>query len=181
MWYKAVIPASGSLTIETDAVGGSLLTDTRLGVYSGSCDAISSIDCNDDNPANGSRFSKISITGRTPGETIYIAVYNYYSDAMENGDFKVSVYDPSIIQLSKDTFDLTSLSFYPNPVENVFNVNYSEPISTIQISTILGQTVLVKKPNSNSVQVDLSNLTSGAYFVKLTSGSLVKTIKIIKK
>jgi hypothetical protein len=180
VWYKALIPASGSLTIETASVSGSALTDTKMGVFSGNCGALTNIACNDDIIPNTNLFSKISLTGRTPGEIIYITVYNYSNSTLTNGEFKVAAYDASIT-LATDTFDLTKFSFYPNPVEDILNLDYSESISTVQVINILGQTVLVKNANSNNSQINLSSLPSGNYFVKLTSGSLTQTIKILKK
>src|SRR5690606_20917338 len=46
VWYTIVVPASGSITIETQSVAGSGLLDTVLSVYSGTCSGtLTSIAC----------------------------------------------------------------------------------------------------------------------------------------
>ena len=177
VWFKAVVPASGKLTIETDLHGDSVFSDSIIGVFSGSCGALSNLACNDDD--GNDAFSKINLTGRTPGETIYIAVYNFSSTSSSNGSFKIAAYDTTL--LSTDSFDAIEFSFYPNPVKNVLNLKYSETISSIEIFNLLGQKVLFKNNDTNNPQVDISNLSRGNYLVRLTSGKSIKTIKIIKE
>jgi hypothetical protein len=45
----------------------------------------------------------------------------------------------------------------------------------------LGQEVFSKTATTNISQIDLSNLSKGAYMVKVASEDLVKTIKIVKQ
>jgi hypothetical protein len=45
----------------------------------------------------------------------------------------------------------------------------------------LGQEMVAKSINANQGSIDLSNLATGSYMVKLTSESGVKTIKVIKQ
>ncbi|WP_312903248.1 choice-of-anchor J domain-containing protein, partial [Chryseobacterium taichungense] len=47
VWYTVTVPASGNLTIETDAVTGSPLTDTVLAVFT-DCGTTTSVACDDD-------------------------------------------------------------------------------------------------------------------------------------
>ncbi|MFN7099539.1 MAG: T9SS type A sorting domain-containing protein [Flavobacterium sp.] len=177
VWFKAVIPASGKLTIETDLQAGSSFSDSVISVFSGTCGTLSNLACNDDE-GNGN-FSKINLIGRTPGETVYIAVYNFSSSNLLNGPFKISAYDTTT--LSTDGFDKETFSYYPNPIQNILNLNYSETISTIEVFNILGQRVLVKKNDASSAQVDMASLAQGQYIVKLTSGDVTQTIKVIKE
>jgi hypothetical protein len=91
VWYTATVPASGNLTIETAEVSGSNLHDTVLLAFTGTCGNLDNVDCDDDDGAGN--FSKIQLTEQTPGSTIYIAVYRYSSN--DDGQFKVSAYDPT--------------------------------------------------------------------------------------
>ena len=45
---------------------------------------------------------------------------------------------------------------------------------------MLGQQVLEKMPNAVNSELDLSGLQTGTYFVKVTIGGVVKTIRVIK-
>ena len=61
------------------------------------------------------------------------------------------------------------------------NVSFSQEISTVEIFNLLGQKVSSKLMNANQGEVDMTNLTSGAYTVRVTSNDQVKTLKVIKE
>ena len=46
---------------------------------------------------------------------------------------------------------------------------------------LLGQEVMTKSSNDAQSQIDMSNLASGTYLVKVTADNQIKTIKIIKE
>ena len=132
------------------------------------------IECDDDDSDDGN-FSKISLTGRTEGETIFIRVWEYGGGTI--GTFKIAAYDAS---LSTQSFTSGTLTHYPNPVKDVLNLSYTSEISSVNVYNMLGQQVIAKKVNANETAVDMSTLSDGAYIVNVTSGDSVKTIKVIK-
>lgn len=75
----------------------------------------------------------------------------------------------------------SSISYYPNPVENTLNYKSSEKVSEIIIYTSAGQKVLYYKADANQGRLDVSELPSGMYIVtgKTELGS--ETFKMIKK
>lgn len=174
VWYQVTIPASGSLTIETNN-NSSAISDTGLAVYSGSCGALVLVECDDDDSADGN-FSLISLTGRTPGEVLFVRVWEFNNDAF--GTFLVSAYDAS---LSSDSFDNANFTAYPNPVKDVLNVSYTSEISSIRVINMIGQEVISKNINATSSQVDMSQLSAGTYIVNVTVGDAVKTLKVVKQ
>lgn len=89
VWYTVVVPETRHLIIETQADEGSNLTDTAIAVYSGSCGALTLVECNDDG-GNG-LYSLIDLTGLTEGETLYIAVWEWGNDSF--GTFQISAHD----------------------------------------------------------------------------------------
>ncbi|WP_143754216.1 T9SS type A sorting domain-containing protein [Chryseobacterium sp. 52] len=91
VWFSVVVPASGNLKIETREVTGSSFDDSVLTVYSGSCGSLTEIDCNDD--GGDGYFSLLSLTGQTPGATLYVSVWKYNSNT-SNGEFQISAYNP---------------------------------------------------------------------------------------
>lgn len=175
VWFTVTVPASGNITVETNPLTGSPITDTGMAIYSGNCSALALILCDDDSSTNGS-FSLVSLTGRTPGETLYVNAWEYGNDSF--GQFRISAYDSS---LASDTFNNANFSFYPNPVKNILNLSYQQGITKIEIVNLLGQNVVAKSINSNQTQIDMSNLALGTYLVKITSNNQVKTIKVIKE
>ena len=105
-----------------------------------------------------------------PSDACYSGAYG------ETADFKINV-----VALKKDTFDDASFVYYPNPVTDVLNITYANEISKVQVMNLLGQEVMVKSINATQSQIDMSNLASGSYLVKVTADNKVKTIKVIKR
>ncbi|RSK51101.1 T9SS C-terminal target domain-containing protein [Hymenobacter rigui] len=86
VWFRVVVPASGVITLETDSVTSSPVRDTGMSVYSGTCGSLTELDCDDDSSPNG-LFSLVELTGRTPGEVLYVRVWEYGNDTF--GAFKL--------------------------------------------------------------------------------------------
>jgi hypothetical protein len=180
VWYSVVVPASGSITIETQAAATNTMTDSVVVVFSGTCGALTSVGCNDDISAGTNNYSKVSLTGQTAGATLYVGVWKYALAAptATNSGFQISAYDAS---LSTNSFNSAAFSYYPNPVKNTLNLSYSENISDVSVYNLLGQQVIAKAINANQSQIDMSHLTSGTYMVKVTANNQVKIIKVIKE
>ncbi|MFD2601615.1 T9SS type A sorting domain-containing protein [Flavobacterium suzhouense] len=83
--------------------------------------------------------------------------------------------------LGNDDFIFNGLRYYPNPANNVLNIENTVEINSVSIVNALGQTVITKIVNNTNAQVDVSPLSKGVYFVTLNSGNARKTVKIIKE
>ena len=175
IWYSVVVPASGSITVETGSNAGSGVTDTVLALYSGACGTLTLIECDDDDSVDGA-FSIVSLTGRTPGEVIYARTWEYNNDA--TGTWRISAYDANA---GIGDFESGAFRHYPNPVKDVLNLSSVNEISSVAVYNMLGQQVLAKEVNAAETTVDMSKLADGAYIVNVTAGNSVKTIKVVKK
>jgi uncharacterized repeat protein (TIGR01451 family) len=74
------------------------------------------------------------------------------------------------------------VTLYPNPTNNVLNINSKESIEiqSISIYDILGQLVIAV-PNAKAVSsIDVSKLNSGNYFIKIKSDKGSSSTKFIK-
>lgn len=80
--------------------------------------------------------------------------------------------------IKKDSFLL-----YPNPVKDVLNINTTDfsPDITLLVYSTLGQKVLETKAISAHFSVPVSQLPSGVYFCKISSGKLNTTKTFIKQ
>ena len=87
VWFSVVVPAGGSLIFDSNT--GSM-TDGGMAVYSGTCSALTLVQCNDDSSPNG-LMPYISLTGQTPGTTLYIRFWDY---AGGTGTFSICVVAP---------------------------------------------------------------------------------------
>lgn len=83
--------------------------------------------------------------------------------------------------LGSASFDNTMLSYYPNPIKDVLNLSYSSEISSVEVYNMLGQKVKTAVLNGTQVKVDMSNLNSGNYIVKVISEGVKKSLKVIKE
>ncbi len=78
-----------------------------------------------------------------------------------------------------------AVNIFPNPVKDKLIIEQNKSMienTMIQISNTVGQIVLTEKLNANSQTIDVSNLTSGVYFIKTLKGSQTYNItKLIKE
>ncbi len=74
------------------------------------------------------------------------------------------------------------ISVYPNPVNDILNVNFSGQNSQLQVFDAVGK--LIKETNlqtNGNYQVDFSKMVSGIYLVRLMDdGQIVQTQKVMK-
>jgi predicted RNA-binding protein len=70
--------------------------------------------------------------------------------------------------------------YYPNPVENILNLQLSEEQNQVMLTDVLGQKQFEATVKSNA-KIDMTSLKSGIYFlrVKNIQGGEIK--KIIKR
>ena len=80
----------------------------------------------------------------------------------------------------KDNFALNEMvSMYPNPVESYLTIRSKSPITRVQVYSLLGDLVMDVKINFS--RINLSNLNSGIYMIKIHSNQFFVTKKLIKK
>ncbi|PTM01405.1 MAG: hypothetical protein DA407_15970, partial [Bacteroidetes bacterium] len=77
--------------------------------------------------------------------------------------------------------EVSSISAYPNPVSDFWNVQAKEAITEIEVFNVLGQTVIAVSPNSNIYQMDMTLLDVGIYLANIKTETGNRTIRIIKK
>lgn len=72
-----------------------------------------------------------------------------------------------------------SVRMYPNPVESYLTIQSTYPITRIVVYSLLGDRVKVVR--SNFSRIDLRNLNSGIYMIKIHSNQFSVTKKLVKK
>ncbi|MEL4456323.1 T9SS type A sorting domain-containing protein [Lutimonas vermicola] len=92
--------------------------------------------------------------------------------------------DPSIrvedSSVSIDNFILNeAVSMYPNPVERYLTIRSNFPITRVMVYSLLGDQV--KDVRNNFSRIDLRDLNSGIYMIKVYSNQFFVTKKLIKK
>lgn len=107
---------------------------------------------------------KLSYLGHTPNDSPFIINQNSI------GMLSFKEIDISDSTLTNDTFLLNDFSIYPNPVTDVVHINSKLPVvnSTVVIYDITGRKVYDRKQsNKRFIKIDVSNLSSGQYFMQI--------------
>jgi len=115
-------------------------------------------------------------------KSIYTEVGKYYYVAVSNAaasDISINHVNDAATGLADTVID--GFVMYPNPVENVLNLNAQNTIDAVNIYNLLGQKVLSATPSTTQAQIDMSALPTGAYIVKVQAGEQIGSYNLIKK
>lgn len=185
-FIESVIPGRGLVELLDTTIDTS-----PLGVKGNTSAAPSPDQLDRWNPTRGSGtqlFSEnISTTASWAGKAKRRVQNTSSPDPLLSSQVKVSGGTPLLfsweaVTLSNKKFDTSSV-FISNPVENVLTVSgLTDSVNKISVYSLLGQEVLERKIDGQiNMTINISNLTSGLYIVKLSgeNGSISK--KIIKE
>ncbi len=94
VWYSIMVPPSGTVTVRSSNVGTDAFDDGGMALYTGAIGAFVLAACNDDgndevDASNSGFFSQITYTG-TPGEVVYVRVWEYGEN---QGEFALCAWD----------------------------------------------------------------------------------------
>jgi hypothetical protein len=98
-------------------------------------------------------------------------------------DYVVDPADVWAVTGIEDNLDMSAISVFPNPFNNVITVNGLANAKQIRVSNMLGQEVMkVNLAGQESKDISTDNLNRGVYFVTITDGNNnAKTIKVVKQ
>ncbi|WP_299557235.1 T9SS type A sorting domain-containing protein [Seonamhaeicola sp.] len=128
---------------------------------------------------NGSSYDnsdrELSTYDGNDNKTVYIfenwsmgAWVPYYK---EENDFSVAG------PLSTESFNSKNIKVYPNPVTNVLNISSTSVVDNVEMYNVMGEKVM---QTSDAKQLNLYNLKSGIYLLKVFSNnrSIIKKILV---
>jgi uncharacterized protein (TIGR02145 family) len=122
-----------------------------------------------------------STTDYSSSNANFFDIGNYREYVFTSGDFYYKVNGNSV-RLVKDATSLSTTDFsnsiiiYPNPVKNILTID-GLVVQDVVIYSVLGKEVL-KISNLNTI--DVSSLSKGVYFIKVSDGINASTKKFIK-
>ena len=86
--------------------------------------------------------------------------------------------------LSANSFEANQVAIYPNPSNGIFNIGFGNlSPNKIEVYDISGKLILQKNSlevTNNQTNIDLSNTSTGVYFVKISTDNNTITKRIIK-
>ena len=180
VWYTFEVAIAGTINVDVTAVVG---WDPEIIVLSGGCGTFTCV-ANADGGGTGGDESVSFVAEADTQYWVNVANWSGFTDNDE-GPFAIDISSPdtAVLATSLDVQDFNRVSlfsYYPNPVNNTLTLNAQQAINNVSIFNMLGQEVIKSAPNAVSKAIDMSNLQSGAYFVKVTVGTTVETIRVIK-
>lgn len=122
--------------------------------------------------------------GMTKIEGGYAAIGESKSNDMDltdnhgNFDFWVLKLNPEIMGTNEPLY--SDFNIYPNPASNKIYFQSKNQIESIEIFDLEGKLIYKNKLNLESNELDISNLISGTYILKITSKGQSLTKKIVK-
>lgn len=82
--------------------------------------------------------------------------------------------------MGTEDFGSFAISLYPNPMNEILNINSAQTVENIALYNILGQQVQEYQINAATSTIDVSSLEMGTYFLKVSIGGQISTYKILK-
>jgi hypothetical protein len=133
------------------------------------------------NELNTGNYRTQALANSLAGTSFRIAFQNDGNDQYVM--FLDNITVTATVPLSGDEFFSTKLNAYPNPVKNSVTISSSDNIllTEVSINDINGRTVKTMKVNNlTEVQLDVNELSSGLYFMNITTDSGIAVKKFIK-
>ena len=123
--------------------------------------------------------NQVEVTGLTP-DTDYVA---YITLECSNGVVVVADNVTFSTEPTSGVTDHNVIDFkvYPNPVGTALNIHASKRIEKVEIYSILGQKVQTYKPNVAEITLDVTDLSTATYVLKIKINGVMHTVHFIKK
>ena len=110
----------------------------------------------------------------------YSTPYVAYMDYPVGGKVSVLVDNssgPCYPAAVKNTVAANELSIYPNPASTELTIAASTNITSLVISSLTGQTVYQSRPGAERLQINISGLPAGMYFIRVNDTEVRKFVK----
>ncbi len=109
------------------------------------------------------------------------AIYTEDSSPMPEGvAVDIIVAEQEVLGVNENELT-TNISIFPNPANALLNIASNANITEVSIYNILGQEILhLNNDQIDKNTIDVSNLTTGNYLLKVQSNKNVQTLKFIK-
>ena len=84
--------------------------------------------------------------------------------------------------LSTEDFNPNDIKVYPNPVTRILKIENQYELSLhITLNDISGKKIRTLNTKKDYLEIDVNDLTSGIYFIEITSQTKSSTFKIVKE
>jgi hypothetical protein len=137
------------------------LTITMDDYYNGT---LATITDHGDGTATITSTSSLENLGFAAGGSFRLRIFADNGISRNEQYFYVSVKEFAVIGVDEN--DLNDIRIYPNPANNLVNIDNAAN-SSVSIYNLLGEVVKSVRTTSNNTSIDVSNLAAGSYVVKV--------------
>ncbi len=92
----------------------------------------------------------------------------YIADGANGRIRKVTFYPTCTPTVAKNVNEINAINIYPNPVHNEVTIMCGDNMKSTTVLNVIGQTLLQQNCNGNKATINVSQLQSGMYFIKVT-------------
>ena len=170
VWYKGTIPVEGTVTASIATPGGA----SSVTFYEApNLNAIETdlvlVDWFENQCLPGTEATIPVVAGNS----YYVFVLN--SDAITDIDIE---FTPT---LGADENTIEGFSYYPNPTSGIVNLNSEEKIELLEVYNMLGQKVISQQIDATTSELNISELATGTYLIRVIVNNKIGTYRIIKQ
>ena len=120
-----------------------------------------------------------TITGLAPETTYQIQVQANCNDG-QTSDWTAAVNATTLTGINNHL--LNSIALYPNPANDVINVQCTMyDVQMVEVIDVYGKLIQTINVTDNLSSINVSNLASGMYFVRVTTEEGVATKSFVKR
>lgn len=115
----------------------------------------------------------VNINGNYAGQNVYVAFRNHNTSdifLMRIDDINVT----AIVGVNEFTAETT---IFPNPANNVLNINANSNINRVEVYNMMGQMVGMYEVNDTNTQISTSNFANGVYTLRIATENGTSTKK----
>lgn len=126
--------------------------------------------------------NKNTIAIALPLNTLLVDGATYYATQILNGEESLESIPVTVnLSLGIGESEFVSLNYSPNPVKSSLTIKALTIINSTSIYNLLGQIVKTSTYNQAEIVEDMSELSRGTYFVRVSSGNKTEVLKILKE
>lgn len=169
VWYKAIAPFDGYVTCTVEnPSGATYVLFFSAPSMDATIDELVLIDYFD-NQCAPSNSTTVPVVAGGIGFTFVV----------NTGGITDVTFDCEFLGVEDN--QIAGFNYYPNPATEMINLSALDNIDNVILYNVLGQKVIDLNVDAVSTQLNVSNLSTGAYFMKVSVNGILGTYKIIKQ
>lgn len=120
-----------------------------------------------------------SINVQVPVTTVFTVVATGANGCVGKNNLTQNIEECTSI---KEANKLSGVNVYPNPTSGLLTVEFnSSAAKSVSVQDLTGRVIMTANSTESNLNIDMSNLAAGVYYVKLQSEGAVNVVKVVKE